>query len=787
MKQYQRLLALLLCTALLVCLCACTEKTAPAKPTDSTVATDTPDQESPALQLYEQARSAIDNAEDVSLRISTKKKTTVGGETFSETSEQTLTFNGIGTKHLRVYCDDQHVFGTAPVSMQEYYADNSVYLITDDVYKSGKDQHSVQASCTEEEFLSRHYPAVMLDAALYQNITITEGEKLTTLTMTEPTGAENWVLPGGAQFLSGSGLARINKDNALHSSEYHVKYQYGNSTIELDITAYISLEAEEIALPEKARSFPKFSSIESIYLQLRAVGYLSDAAKISATARDFYFSAADQYETDYVVTFHLNANEHMFRTRSETIYTDHTNGISENYAFEDYFMNKLYHIVEDEQDSLIGTVSWTEANYNSIQYIKRYILSTQLWDAVTVTDLGSTYLLEITYTPAIANSLAEAACNAIYGDPKIIENMAEELESGIITGYLAVDKFSGLPTASGIAYLGSYVAGRYAYPVMAQIDTMIDVPAMGVYKAIAEEMPNEATPEVPATPLFYHVTGDDGQEMWLLGTVHVGDERTAYLPQKIYDAFDSSDAAAFEFNIDAFEKQLETDEALQEIIAGYYYYEDGSQTATHLDRGTYNDAIKLLKASGNYSIYVDYLKPYFWSSMLDSFYLQQNCRLTSDQGVDMRLTDRALKQGKKILEVESAESQLAMFSGFSDELQELLLKQILEMDVIAGWEETNLMYDTWCAGDEAAMRKYLSTDPGTLAQMSAEERALYEEYNNAMTLDRNRAMLEVAKSYLESGETVFFAVGLAHLLVDEGLVDTLRDAGYTVELVTYSE
>ena len=64
---------------------------------------------------------------------------------------------------------------------------------------------------------------------------------------------------------------------------------------------------------------------------------------------------------------------------------------------------------------------------------------------------------------------------------------------------------------------------------------------------------------------------------------------------------------------------------------------------------------------------------------------------------------------------------------------------------------------------------------------------MYEEYNNAMNLERNRKMLEVAISYLESGETVFFAVGLAHLLVEEGLVDTLRDAGYTVELVTYRE
>ena len=55
-----------------------------------------------------------------------------------------------------------------------------------------------------------------------------------------------------------------------------------------------------------------------------------------------------------------------------------------------------------------------------------------------------------------------------------------------------------------------------------------------------------------------------------------------------------------------------------------------------------------------------------------------------------------------------------------------------------------------------------------------------------MSYDRNKEMLKVAKKYLESGDVVFFAVGLAHLLDSEnGLVDTLRDAGYTVELVAF--
>ena len=55
-----------------------------------------------------------------------------------------------------------------------------------------------------------------------------------------------------------------------------------------------------------------------------------------------------------------------------------------------------------------------------------------------------------------------------------------------------------------------------------------------------------------------------------------------------------------------------------------------------------------------------------------------------------------------------------------------------------------------------------------------------------MGYDRNIGMLEAAKEYMESGETVFYAVGLAHLLdAENGLVNALREAGYTVEPVTY--
>ena len=63
---------------------------------------------------------------------------------------------------------------------------------------------------------------------------------------------------------------------------------------------------------------------------------------------------------------------------------------------------------------------------------------------------------------------------------------------------------------------------------------------------------------------------------------------------------------------------------------------------------------------------------------------------------------------------------------------------------------------------------------------------LYEEYDKTMSHDRTEIMLDVAIDYLEGDKVVFYAVGLAHLLEkDTGLVEALRNAGYTVELVVY--
>ena len=84
--------------------------------------------------------------------------------------------------------------------------------------------------------------------------------------------------------------------------------------------------------------------------------------------------------------------------------------------------------------------------------------------------------------------------------------------------------------------------------------------------------------------------------MWLLGTIHVGDERTAYLPQEIYNAFAASDALAIECDTKAFDKQVEEDDKLSEKVSNLYVFgKNGKTFESLMEEQEYAQALKLLE------------------------------------------------------------------------------------------------------------------------------------------------------------------------------------------------
>ena len=224
---------------------------------------------------------------------------------------------------------------------------------------------------------------------------------------------------------------------------------------------------------------------------------------------------------------------------------------------------------------------------------------------------------------------------------------------------------------------------------------------------------------------------------------------------------------------------LGNDPELAASVAKAYVYEDGSEISKHLDEQLYQDALARLKATGSYNVAMPSMRASVWTNILEQFFLRLGRTLDAEKGVDNRLMARANEKGKEILSVESGEAQLAMLMGFSDELQAAQLKEIVDTTSHAYMSGVEALYESWCRGDEAQLTELVSADDEGLSP------ELYQEYHKAMITDRNAGMHETAVGYLQSGRTVFYAVGLGHLLTDEGLVNSLRTAGYTVTPVKF--
>ncbi len=772
MKQTKRALSLLICLALFISLAGC--KT---KPADSTA---TQDPSKAEREYYAQMRKPIDDAPALSLNIESKKITSVGNETFIERTEQTVICTGLGTDTPQAHTSKTVTYDEAyTASYEEVFADNTLYI-------QEKDGESFYGKKAAEEYM-RQLPAIVLDEANYKTITKSDGKTVTTLKFSEPTAGESWALPEGATLEKATGTATI-RDGALAKTAYDITYRYGSATVTLQVAVAAKTTSETVSVPEDTKSYTKLDAIDAVNLSNQGFFYLTQAknAGINGTST-VICQAAGAYKTLTFSNYFQYENDKLsYKGNYTHNLTDLTTQKNSVWTEEDSYLNGKYVYYYDGKKADTGKVVAADVISSFQNTLLSNMLDMNYWKDVTAVDLGSVYLFECSFTNDIGDLLNEEVNLALYGDANFLDKYVSSFSLTMGTGYFAIDKYTGVPTSAGLELAGMQTIDGRPYLIRFQSDHALDVPCLSAYKEITGKLPEEKKPEETATPLMYKVTGKNGEEMWLLGTIHIGDARTGFLPQEVYDAFNNSDALALEFNMNTFEEQLENDPELQAKVASYYTYADGSTTDKHLDKELYKKALQYMKASGNNSVNTTYFKASIWWQALSNFFLKQGYALTAEQGMDNRLLTLAEEKKMKVLDVESGEEQLKMLTDFSDELQEFILKSTLSEDPCSYWQETYELYEEWCKGDETDLRKLLSEDTDT-SEMTKEEKLLYQEYDKAMNTDRNKNMVKVATEYLESGDTVFFAVGLAHLLDDGGLIDGLKNAGYTVEQVKYAE
>ncbi len=281
---------------------------------------------------------------------------------------------------------------------------------------------------------------------------------------------------------------------------------------------------------------------------------------------------------------------------------------------------------------------------------------------------------------------------------------------------------------------------------------------------------SKPTSQTDITPALWKVTDKNGNSMYCFGSIHATDGNIKY-PDYFETAYAACDSLAFEYDVTS---SLDLENAMNTMQ--YYIYTDGTTIKDHIPEEDYEQAVEILKENKMYISSYDYFNIIFWISLMENVCISQS-GLDALQGVDIQLINRAKEDDKAVLEVESEKEQLEMFNNFSEELQVYLLEDYLGEGVIE--EQTAIVeetYEQWKKGEEITQE--------TSAEMTKEEQALYDEYNNALLTERNIKMADTAESYMKSGNTVMMVVGTAHYYGEDGVLSLLEARGCTVERIT---
>lgn len=274
--------------------------------------------------------------------------------------------------------------------------------------------------------------------------------------------------------------------------------------------------------------------------------------------------------------------------------------------------------------------------------------------------------------------------------------------------------------------------------------------------------------EENAQGIFYQVLGGENT-VYLLGSIHVGEEEMYPLHPSIEEAFESSDILVMEIDLDNLNEMA----AAQEMME-YAMYNDGTTMRDEIPEETFQELLSYAEPLGIGEEVLDLFRPWYGTMLLTEIAVEES-GLSSEHGVEMYFLDQ--KGDREVVGLESLSDQLLPFASLSQESQQLYLEETLEeMENV----ETQLreMIDHWKTGDLEyfeALRRESIEEVGTES---------FQRTQIAILDDRDQNMAEKIQELLENDQeqTYFIVVGSLHLVGENSIPYNLESLGYQLEL-----
>jgi len=270
-----------------------------------------------------------------------------------------------------------------------------------------------------------------------------------------------------------------------------------------------------------------------------------------------------------------------------------------------------------------------------------------------------------------------------------------------------------------------------------------------------------------SSPAFWEIKQGKAT-VYLFGSMHFGHADFYPLPDAVEKAFEVSDRLVVEVDILNI-----TPEAAVQAIFKYGGLPAGQQLVNRLTPETFQTLAEQARKNGLDVKVFERFQPWYVSLMLVEAEIRKT-ELQQKLGIDWYFLQRA-GASKKVEELESIDSQLALFGGLTDADQEEFLRQTLK-DLVHSRAYLTAMAESWRKGDLASLEATL-IEP---FQQKPQTQNLF----NRIFIQRNVSMVDRILAYLKKNDQVFFVVGVSHMLGKGGIVALLEERGVQVRRIS---
>ena len=259
--------------------------------------------------------------------------------------------------------------------------------------------------------------------------------------------------------------------------------------------------------------------------------------------------------------------------------------------------------------------------------------------------------------------------------------------------------------------------------------------------------------------LLWKISGNGLQEAsYVFGTIHMTCD--ASLNDDVKNALDKTSLLVLELDMD--------DPSMNATMMSNMAMKDNQNIKDLLSDEEYAtlDAFTQSNFGAPLATFATF-KPFFISAMTYTKFL--DCPIQSYEGALMAI---AQEQKEEILGLETVEEQLNIFDEipYTDQIKDLMVSV-----------EDNLTEDK--AKFQKLMEYYKNGDLSAIQEMTETDETLtMQKHKDLMLNNRNKKWISKMEVFSKEQPT-FFGVGAAHLIGEKGVIQLLRDQGYTVTAV----